>query len=217
MRTFAQKHKPTQGDKSASSARTARVFYGQSREVRSILHSQRTIGHQEVRRLPQSQLSSTGFLQRKCSRDSNAGSSPNGECEECRRERVEGGLPSLVQLKLRIGAPGDKYEQKADRIAAAVMRMPESKVQSEAVPEEETKTLIQSKSLAEKFKPIIQREVESEEDEEGLQTKELPGRTPVVGAAAGSHCRDRSAPCSSHGLALISAPFAFIGATRPLR
>ena len=30
-----------------------------------------------------------------------------------------------LQAKLRIGQPGDKYEQEADRVADAVMRMPE--------------------------------------------------------------------------------------------
>lgn len=34
-----------------------------------------------------------------------------------------------LQAKLRIGQPGDKYEQEADRVADAVMRMPEPGVQ----------------------------------------------------------------------------------------
>lgn len=71
-----------------------------------------------------SQLSSTpfsGLLQHKCSRGGNAGSSLTGECEECRRERFEGEGPSLVQSKLRIGEPGDEYEQEADRIANQAM------------------------------------------------------------------------------------------------
>jgi len=33
--------------------------------------------------------------------------------------------PPLIQFKLVIGQPGDKYEQEADRIADQVMRMPE--------------------------------------------------------------------------------------------
>ena len=34
-----------------------------------------------------------------------------------------------LQAKLTIGAPDDVYEQEADRVADAVMRMPEPKVQ----------------------------------------------------------------------------------------
>lgn len=35
----------------------------------------------------------------------------------------------LIQTKLTIGAPDDKYEQEADRVADQVMRMPEPSVQ----------------------------------------------------------------------------------------
>ena len=35
------------------------------------------------------------------------------------------GLHRLIQTKLRIGKPGDRYEQEADRIADLVTRMPE--------------------------------------------------------------------------------------------
>ena len=34
---------------------------------------------------------------------------------------------NLIQTKLKIGQPGDKYEQEADRVAEQVMRMPDSK------------------------------------------------------------------------------------------
>lgn len=42
-----------------------------------------------------------------------------------------GGLlkSGALQAKLKIGQPGDKYEQEADRVADAVMRMPAPKVQ----------------------------------------------------------------------------------------
>lgn len=36
---------------------------------------------------------------------------------------------NTVQPKLKIGQPGDKYEREADRVADAVMRMPDSKAQ----------------------------------------------------------------------------------------
>jgi hypothetical protein len=50
-----------------------------------------------------------------------------------------------LQAKLRIGQPGDKYEQEADRVADAVMRMPEPGVQRQA--EEKEEETLQSKPL----------------------------------------------------------------------
>jgi hypothetical protein len=38
-----------------------------------------------------------------------------------------------VQAKLTVGAPNDVYEQEADRVAEAVMRMPAPEVQRSAV------------------------------------------------------------------------------------
>ncbi len=46
-----------------------------------------------------------------------------------------------LQAKLKIGQPGDKYEQEADRVADAVMQMPEPGVQRQVEPEEEEETL----------------------------------------------------------------------------
>ncbi len=42
-----------------------------------------------------------------------------------------------LQAKLRIGQPGDVYEQDADRVAAEVMRMPEPGGQGQVDEEEE--------------------------------------------------------------------------------
>jgi len=61
-----------------------------------------------------------------------------------------------LQGKLRIGQPGDVYEQEADRVADAVMRMPEPGVQRQVEPEEE------------------------EEEEEMLQAKSREDATPEV-------------------------------------
>lgn len=55
-----------------------------------------------------------GILQR-CACGGKLG--PSGECAECRRKR-------LLQTKLVVNAPGDRYEQEADRVADAVLRMP---------------------------------------------------------------------------------------------
>ena len=40
-----------------------------------------------------------------------------------------------IQAKLIVGQPGDKYEQEADRVADAVMRMPDPRVQRQVEPE----------------------------------------------------------------------------------
>lgn len=62
----------------------------------------------------------------------------------------------VIQAKLKIGQPGDKYEQEADRVAEQVMRMPEPPVQQQIT-------------------PLVQRQVEPEE-EEAIQTKLADGR-----------------------------------------
>ena len=86
-----------------------------------------------------------------------------------------------LQAKLRIGQPGDKYEQEADRVADAVMRMPEPGVHRQIEPEEEE--TLQSKPLANQITPLVQvqRQEEPEEEEEMLQTKPLVDQiTPLV-------------------------------------
>jgi hypothetical protein len=51
-----------------------------------------------------------------------------------------------VQAKLRIGQPGDVYEQEADRVADEVMRMPEPEMQRQVEEEEEEEEMLQAKS-----------------------------------------------------------------------
>ena len=93
-----------------------------------------------------------------------------------------------LQAKLRIGQPGDVYEQEADRVADAVMRMPEPGVQRQFAPEEEEETL-QSKPLVNQITPLVevQRQEEPEEEEEEIQPKSLdtavPEVTPEIGSA----------------------------------
>lgn len=82
--------------------------------------------------------------------------------------------PSPVQAKLTVGAPGDKYEQEADTMAAQVMSMPEPAtsvpIQREMAPEEQEEE-VQTKALADSITPLVQREIASEEEEEAVQTK----------------------------------------------
>ena len=87
-----------------------------------------------------------------------------------------------LQTKLRIGPPGDKYEQEADRVADAVMQMPEPQLQRQVEPEEEEEAL-QSKPLVNQITPLVQvqRQEEPEEEEEMLQAKPLAEEiTPLV-------------------------------------
>lgn len=87
-----------------------------------------------------------------------------------------------IQASLTIGKPNDKYEQEADRVADQVMRMPERKgslvnghsslVQRQtACPECPEKEEIQTKPLADQITPLAQRQIESDEEEEQVQTK----------------------------------------------
>lgn len=45
------------------------------------------------------------------------------------RVPIRTAAPMMIQPKLAIGKPGDKYEREADRIAEQVMRMPEPGIQ----------------------------------------------------------------------------------------
>ena len=70
--------------------------------------------HMPVARSPSLSTVSPGstMLQRK------PGCACGGGCPRCQDELG-------IQTKLKIGEPGDKYEQQAERIAEQVMRMPE--------------------------------------------------------------------------------------------
>jgi hypothetical protein len=93
-----------------------------------------------------------------------------------------------IQAKLIVGQPGDKYEQEADRVAEEVMHMPELEVQRGAKEgEREEEELVQPKPLAERITPLVQSQVEEEEEEEILQTKEVPGQTLEVTTDLESH------------------------------
>ena len=53
----------------------------------------------------------------------------NGASLPSTHRLISSGQPPLVQTKLSISKPGDKYEKEADRIADEIMRMPEQGVQ----------------------------------------------------------------------------------------
>jgi len=83
-----------------------------------------------------------------------------------------------LQAKLRIGPPRDAYEQEADQVADAVMRMPEPGVQQQVGPEEEEEEVLQTKPLVDQITPLVQRQVE--EEEEMLQAKSMEDSTSEV-------------------------------------
>ncbi len=81
-----------------------------------------------------------------------------GGCPRCQSQ-------ALLQTKLRIGEPGDKYEQEADRVAEEVMRMPEPKLQRQVEPEEEEEDedkMVQTKAIVNRVAPLAQRREASE-------------------------------------------------------
>lgn len=67
-----------------------------------------------------------------------------------------------IQAKLTIGAPGDRYEQEADRVADQVMRMPEPVT---ARPGEDDEKKLHRKPLVEQISPLVQSQVADEKDE----------------------------------------------------
>ncbi len=117
-----------------------------------------------------------------------------GGCPRCRTS-----LP--IQAKLKIGQPNDKYEQEADRIADRVMQVQDSETSgiskvptniqrkcstctgsnrlSESIEEKEE---VQRKPLASTITPLIQRQENFEEDEDGklIQAKTGGYKAPVV-------------------------------------
>ncbi|KHE93422.1 MAG: DUF4157 domain-containing protein [Candidatus Scalindua rubra] len=75
-----------------------------------------------------------------------------------------------IQTKLKIGQPGDKYEQEADRVAEQVMRMPVDNAATQSAPP-------QIQRLCTECEEELQRQVEEEEEEELLQPKARQGGT----------------------------------------
>lgn len=85
------------------------------------------------------------------------------------------GIPGMVQPKLKIGRPGDKYEQEADRVADNVMRMPNSQLQMQTVEEKEEMLQMQpiEKNNEPKMEPAIQMQ-ETHSDEKNMESINYP-------------------------------------------
>lgn len=121
MRTLIQKPKASQRTKSAKSTVPSRAHIGQSREVNSILHLQRTIGNQAVQRMLQTdaQEPEAGLT----------GPASPRFGHDFSRIPIHPPSAGAIQTKLAINKLGDSYEQEADRLAEQVMRTPESQLQ----------------------------------------------------------------------------------------
>ncbi|MDY6785813.1 MAG: DUF4157 domain-containing protein, partial [Cyanobacteriota bacterium] len=77
-------------------------------------------------------------------------------CSECEAEPAEKEDSLPIQTQLKIGQPGDKYEQEADAKAAEGMKMEDPAASSE-VEEESDDNAIQKQPLAETITPLVQR------------------------------------------------------------
>jgi len=82
-----------------------------------------------------------------------------------------------AQAKLTIGQSNDKYEQEADRVADQVMAMPDPKLQRKPEDEEDD-GILQTKPLTDQITPLVQRQEETPEEEEPVQTRLNAGTAP---------------------------------------
>jgi hypothetical protein len=141
-------------------------FQRNGHSLDSLQFLQRSLGNHYLQALSLSERPSDRLLiQRACA--------CGGSCAKCMQQQDD---QQMLQPKLKIGAPNDKYEQEADRVADQVMRMPEPQVQRQVEPEEEEEETLQTKPLAEQITPLFQRQtgpMEEEEEEETLQAKPL--------------------------------------------
>ena len=121
MRTLAQKPKAAQQTASAKYTIPGPVHSGQNRALISILHLQHTMGNQAVQRLPQNNAEelSTGWI----------GKRPPCFGHAFSRIPINSPSAGVLQSKLAVNTSGDACEKEADRVAAQVMRMPESSAQ----------------------------------------------------------------------------------------
>jgi len=96
--------------------------------------------------------------------------------ESLSRMKVYGNRP-VIQPKIAIGSPGDRYEQEADRMAQQVMSMPAAithpPIQRWEMPEEAQES-VQTKPLADSITPLVQRETAPAELEENLEQDKEP-------------------------------------------
>ena len=77
--------------------------------------------------------------------------------------------PQMIMSKLKIGKPGDTYEQEADRVADQVMQTPDSHIQRQPVEEEEEMVQMQA---AEEEEELQMQHEDMEEEQLQMQSEE---------------------------------------------
>jgi Domain of unknown function (DUF4157) len=120
MRTFVRKQNPPQRTPTLNRTGTSSAVSA-TRQVHTILHLQRTIGNQAVQRLLRA--SADGL-------DVGSGATATTRfAHDFSGISVYAKAPTGIQTKLTVNAPGDAYEQEADRVADQVMRTPDPQLQ----------------------------------------------------------------------------------------
>ncbi len=101
-----------------------------------------------------------------------------------RQAELEFEEEDVVQPKLRIGQPNDKYEQEADRVADQVMRMPEPTLQRQPLEEEEEENRTTPAVMLMRAPGNVQRQMmvknqfqQEKDTEQVLQTKPFSRKT----------------------------------------
>jgi peptidoglycan hydrolase-like protein with peptidoglycan-binding domain len=89
---------------------------------------------------------------------------------------------NLIQPKLKVGAPDDKYEQEADRIADKVMRMPDNQIRKQPMDEEEEMVQMQSADEEEELQmqPMEEEELQMRSMDEEEEQQEMQQEAPVI-------------------------------------
>jgi len=87
----------------------------------------------------------------------------------------------LIQAKLKIGQPEDKYEQEADQVAEEIIRMLESHDTEKADASEQHRGVQFQRINPEE--ELRRQPTEEEEEEETLQTMVVPNQTPAIPCA----------------------------------
>jgi hypothetical protein len=177
-------------------ARTS--FNGRNIPVEAPQRSSASSAYQGIQRLETSgvkeQEKSTESLQMQSEEEIQAKSSES-ESQEKEEQNQE-----LVQTKLTVGAPGDKYEQEADSMAAKVMTMPDSAIQQPIQRQAgEDIEAVQMQPLVNSISPLVQRESGTEDE---VQMKSGAKRASDGSSVASSSIENRLASSKGGGSAL---------------
>jgi hypothetical protein len=115
MGSLAENSKATQQTRSAENSLLDHSHGGPGPHQSSFFHLQHTIGNQAMLRL----------LQRKAEKPNEAPAAKASPhlAHDVPRFSVRPAKANAIQTKLTVGAPGDEYEQEADRVAQQVMSM----------------------------------------------------------------------------------------------